>query len=87
MATETEASVAGPAASADTEVKAAVITAIGTGQRRRKNDSAKASSPSPASSRKSRSPCRSATVSQTAALIASASAVRHTWLHAVSRGW
>ena len=87
MATETEASVAGPLASADTDVSAAVMTAIGSGQRRRKKDSTRASSPSPASITKSCSDCRSATVSHTAPLMTSTTAVRHTWLHAVSAGW
>ena len=87
VATETDASVAGPEASAETEVHAAVTAATGTGQRRLKKDSRSAAAPREASTRNSAPPCRSATVSQTAPLITSTSAVRRVCPHGVSRGW
>ncbi len=77
VAKDTAASVAGPAASDDPQDSTAVRTATGSGQRRRKNTSPTAGSPSATSSRNRSSVWFSATVSQTTTLIASIRIVRH----------
>ncbi len=89
MASETEASVLGPAADADSAPVAAVITATVSGQRRRKKVSTKATAPSARSihsSATSTCSCAGIVEPQIAALIASIPAMRHACARQVSGG-
>ena len=90
VATDTAASVAGPAAMPDSALIAAMRSAIGTGARRRKWTSTKAATPSPTSVTKSARCSRhsiSATLSHTAAEKTTHSASRHAWSTQRRGGW